>query len=104
LVLGGVGVVSLGVGSYFGLRAISKNDEAKQFCKDGGSTCQDPRGESLTNSAESFAHLANGFVIGGGVLAATGVIVYLTAPSADSARVGVVTDGHGSRLTVRGAF
>ena len=59
---------------------------------------------TLTEEANDAATLANVFVIGGAVLAAGGVVLYLTAPKDDAPSVGVMTDGRGARLTVGGAF
>ncbi|HYP86947.1 MAG TPA: hypothetical protein VEQ59_02315 [Polyangiaceae bacterium] len=77
IVLGGVGLVGVGVGSYFGIRAISKNSDAEQHCPR-GALCDDQAGEELTNKAQSAARASNiAFAIGGG-LVAVGAVVYLT--------------------------
>ncbi len=78
LALGGVGLAGVAVGSVAGLIAISKNDEALTHCD--GTLC-DARGLSLTTSARSSAAISTiGFGVGGAALA-TGVVLYLTAPS-----------------------
>jgi hypothetical protein len=102
LVAGGAGVVALGVGAFFGARAMSKNDDAKEHCK--GSQCRDREGIELTDDAQSAATLANVFVIGGAALAATGVVLYLTAPTEEAPAAALSTDGRGVRLTVGGVF
>lgn len=105
LLIGGVGVVALGVGGFFGLRAISKNDDAKKHCPRGGGTiCDDPAGESLAGEAQDAARLANVFVIGGAIAAAGGAVLFFAAPSDTSKRVGLSADGHGAQVTMRGAF
>ncbi len=84
LVVGAIGVVGLGVGTVFGLRAISKNDEAKEVCPR-GNVCDEERGVDLTDDAKSAALVSN---IGIGVGAAAlvgGVVLYLTAPSSQTA-------------------
>jgi serine/threonine-protein kinase len=53
---GGVGVVAVGVGSYFGLRAIGKNRDAEKHCK--GSLC-DPDGLALNEQANRAATVSN---------------------------------------------
>ncbi|HVU03467.1 MAG TPA: hypothetical protein VHE30_17025 [Polyangiaceae bacterium] len=102
LVVGGLGVVTLGVGGYFGLRAISKNQDAKTHCD--GTVCRDPEGESLSDSANRAARLANVFVIGGGILAVGGVALYLTAPSDRKPSVSVTSNGREARVVLGGSF
>lgn len=110
LVVGGAGLVALGVGTFFGVHAISKNDGAKDYCPGGGAVCNDPKGTSLTDDAQSAARLANVFVIGGALLAASGTVLFFTAPSRkpgspDTAkRVGFAADARGARVTLGGAF
>jgi hypothetical protein len=55
-VLGGVGLVSIGVGSYFGLHAKSQADDADRFCR--GSVCTE-EGLSGHEDARSSAFIAN---------------------------------------------
>lgn len=80
LVVGGVGIVGIGVGSFFGLRAKSKNDDSKAHCPNDPNVC-DAVGTELRNDAKSAAGLSTAFMIGGGALLATGIVVFLTAPS-----------------------
>lgn len=105
-VLGGVGVVGIGVGSFFGLRAISKNSDAEDFCP-GGSTCNDPRGETLTDEAKDAALVSNiAFGIGGAALAA-GLVLVLTAPDGQPQSALVVSPtahGRGGSVGLSGAF
>jgi serine/threonine-protein kinase len=102
LIVGGAGVVALGVGGVFGLRAISKWDEANQHSD--GSHWTDPMGHSLAEDANSAAQLANGFAIGGAVLLAGGAVLFFTAPSDHGSRVGFATDGRGVRVTLGGSL
>jgi hypothetical protein len=51
-IAGGAGVLLLGVGSYFGLRAISKNDASKEHCV--GTACN-PEGGELRDDAKQAA-------------------------------------------------
>lgn len=77
--LGGAGVVGIAVGSYFGLRAISKNDEAKDHCP-AANRCDQP-GVDLTDQASEAATISNiAFGVGLAALAG-GVVFFLTAPS-----------------------
>jgi serine/threonine-protein kinase len=102
-VIGGVGVAALVIGSYFGIRAIVKNNDAKDNCpKD---VCNQQSGVDDTESAKSAARLSNIFMVGGAVLAAAGVVVYLIAPREEEhVTMSVSADARGSRLTVGGAF
>lgn len=80
LVLGGAGVVGLGLGAFFGLQASNKWSDAKSKCADYPYGCS-PEGTSLRSSASSTANLSTVAFIAGGALLATGVVLYLTAPS-----------------------
>jgi serine/threonine-protein kinase len=89
LVVAGVGVVGLGVGSFFGVRAISRNSDAENHCPK-GTLCQDDAGVSLTNQALKDARTSNIFFVAGGVLAATGVVLFLTGGSSRQEHVALV--------------
>jgi serine/threonine-protein kinase len=79
VVLGAAGVVGVGVGTFFGLRAFSKNGEAEDLCP--GMVCKEARGLTLTDEANNAATAAN-IAFGVGLVAlAGGVVLYLTAPS-----------------------
>ncbi len=87
VVLGGVGLVGIGVGSYFGLRAISSAGDARDLCP--GGVCREQRGETKMDDARDFARVSNlTFGLGAGFLAA-GAVVYLLMPSAETT-VGLV--------------
>jgi serine/threonine-protein kinase len=77
-VTGALGIVSLGVGTYFGVKAISKNNDAKDHCP-GGNTCNDPQGESLTNDAQKAATISNITIGVGAAFVVAGVVLYLTS-------------------------
>ena len=80
IVLGGLGVVALGVGTYFGVHAIGKWNDANASCP--GSTCANPAGVSSASDAKSAALVADFTIIGGAVAVAAGVVLYvLGAPS-----------------------
>lgn len=110
LVVSGVGVVGLGLGTFFGLRAKSKNDSSKDHCPLDPNVC-DQTGVDLRNEAKGAATMSTAFMIGGGVLLAGGVVLYLTAPSsrgkevsASALRVGADVGPLAGRVTVGGAF
>lgn len=82
LVVGGVGIIGVGLGGYFGLRAFGKNSDAKEIC--GGAVCRDRRGVTLTDEARDAAVLSN-VLFGAGLAAvAGGAVVYLTAPTRET--------------------
>jgi hypothetical protein len=77
IVVGGVGLISVGLGSYFGIRAIAKNSDAEQHCPR-GALCDDQLGVDLTSKAKDSAAASNlAFAVGGGLLA-LGAVVYFT--------------------------
>lgn len=85
LVLVGVGVVGLGVGTVFGLSAKSKYNDAFDSGSCDRSTKQcDGAGQSAIDDARSKATLSTILFAAGGVLAVGGAIVFLTAPSTHS--------------------
>jgi serine/threonine-protein kinase len=88
LVIAGAGVVSLGIGTVFGVNAISKNDDAKKFCPR-GSQCDDPRGESLSKDANSAAVVANITVGIGAAALVGGGLLYFLSPSRKTSAAGV---------------
>jgi hypothetical protein len=81
LIAGGAGVVALGVGGVFALRAIGKNDESKDACD--GNLCQ-PSGYEARSDARSAGNVATAASIVGIALAATGATLWFVgAPPAD---------------------
>ncbi|HEY3255597.1 MAG TPA: hypothetical protein VGJ91_16680 [Polyangiaceae bacterium] len=77
-VTGALGVVGLGLGTYFGVKAISKNNDAKDHCP-AGNVCNDPAGETLTNDAQHAAVAANITIGVGAALVVAGVVLYVTS-------------------------
>ncbi|RYZ02195.1 MAG: hypothetical protein EOO73_32775 [Myxococcales bacterium] len=89
IVAGGVGIVGVGLGSYFGIRAISKNSDAEQHCPKEG-FCSNTTGVELTNQARDSAAASNvAFAVGAG-LVAVGAVLYLTGGRSESERLAVV--------------
>lgn len=85
-VSGALGIVGLGVGSYFGVRAISKNSDAESYCPR-GDQCDDQRGVDLTNQAKHAAVASNIAIGVGAAFVVAGVVLYLTSEPARSARL-----------------
>lgn len=78
--IGAVGLVALGVGTYFGLRAISQWNDANALCP--ATTCSDPNGVSLAHDAHGAAVAADIALAAGAALVVTGVVLYvLGAPA-----------------------
>jgi hypothetical protein len=86
IVVGAVGVGGLAVGGIFGTLASSSWKTAQRECPDHtgcSSQAMNDRSDAVTRATVSTV----GF-IAGGVLLASGVVLYLTAPKGDSPRVG----------------
>jgi hypothetical protein len=81
--LGLAGLASLGVGAYFGARAISKWNDSNVACP--GTRCTNPSGVTLANDAKSSARIADVTLAAGVVALAAGVVLYLAgAPAPDT--------------------
>jgi hypothetical protein len=101
--LAGVGVVGIGIGSFFGLRAIGKNDDAKAFCPR-DNQCDDSRGITLTDEASDAATVSN-VAFGLGIAAlAGGVVLYLTAPEPGSDSPAIAARFSPTGASLRGSF
>ncbi len=107
IVTGAVGVVGIGVGSYFGLAAMQKNHDAKDLCPANQCTTQD--GVTLTDDARSAATASNiGFGVGAALLVG-GAVLYFTAPAAHptgaaSLRLAPSVGPGGAGVSAWGAF
>jgi hypothetical protein len=100
LVTGGVGIVGVGFGTYFGLQSLSKHDQADTHCS--GSTCRDKAGVDLRGQARTAGNLSTvGFIVGGVGLAAAAVL-WFTAPSSSERPTDVGIGPGGVQL--RGRF
>jgi serine/threonine-protein kinase len=99
----GAGVVALGVGSFFGLRALDKRSDSNAQCASGACT---PAGGALLDEAKAAAWTSDVALGLGLVMAGAGTYLLVTsgAPrSPSSARLGVaptvIPGGAGSLLT-----
>lgn len=104
-VIGSVGIVGIGVGSYFGLRAFSKNSDADEFCNE-ENVCQ-KEGMDLSQEAENAALVSNiGFVVGGAALA-TGLVLFFTASDGEEKqtfRIAPTVAKNGGGVSIGGTF
>lgn len=81
LSLGGVGIVGIGLGTVFGVGAISKKGEAEDAgCDD--ETCPDAVAGGLRDDARTSGTISTIAFAVGAAAAATGVVLYFTAPKA----------------------
>jgi hypothetical protein len=84
IVVGGVGAISLGLGTYFGLTAFTKRDDAQALCRVGCTNKEHDRAEGLYDSGERFAHLSTASFGIGLVGVGLGAYFLLTAPNAST--------------------
>jgi hypothetical protein len=98
VVAAGVGLVGVGLGTFFGLGANSKWSDAQSHCSN--AEC-DAEGVSLASDAKSAGNMSTVFFVAGGVLLAGGAVLYFTAPSSPKPiAAGLSPMG----VTLRGAF
>jgi hypothetical protein len=96
LVVGGVGVVGIGVGSAFGLMAKSTYDKSDPHCN--GDHC-DSSGHDFRESALGKATVSDvAFGVGGAALIG-GAVLFLTAPK-QSAQTAIITPIVGPNLAL----
>jgi hypothetical protein len=84
LALGGVGAVTLVAGLVVGGVAIAQSGAASAHCYQGTTAC-DAKGVEMDQAAKTSATIATvGFAVGAGLLAAGGLIWFISpAPAAD---------------------
>jgi hypothetical protein len=95
IAVAGIGVAGLVVGGVFGIRTIDLKNQRSQYC-DGNNMCTDPQGVTLDHDARTSATISTISMIAGGVVAAGGLVLVLTAPRAPTS----VTVGAGMRADV----
>jgi serine/threonine-protein kinase len=81
--VGGAGIVALGVGTFFGLRAMSLNEQSRASGHCDATGCDDT-GLPLNHQALTAARIATGLFIAGGALVAGGVTLYFAGGSGAS--------------------
>jgi serine/threonine-protein kinase len=100
LAAGGVGVAGIAVGTVFGFKAMSKQNDAEATCA--GTRCTTTAGADAGNDAHTAGTISTiGMVVGVAGLAG-GAVLWFTAPSpaTGGTRVGVGPSG----VTWRGSF
>jgi hypothetical protein len=105
LVAAGAGIVTLGVGTYFGIEAKSKNDQSNNSgCN--GDSCTGTAAQTRRD-AISAGNTSTVLFVAGGVLAAGGIVLWLVAPSSEGSSGVSVTPvalGAGGGLTLAGRW
>jgi hypothetical protein len=84
LVTAGLGIVGLGVGSFFGLQAMGKKSDAGCTAD---KLCPDEPAANTFRDAASAGNLSTIFFVAGGVLAAGGLTMWLVAPKPEAPTV-----------------
>ena len=84
-VVGGIGVAGLAVGAVTGLIAMGKNNDSKQACPNDGA-CGSSDAVDAADGARQFGTVSTIAFVAGGVGAALGIVLVLTAPSSSSER------------------
>jgi serine/threonine-protein kinase len=82
IAVGGLGLVGVGVGGFFGLSAQSSLSEAKGLCNE-NDYCT-PRGDTLRSSAKSKALVATVATGVGAAALVTAAVLWFTAPKAEA--------------------
>lgn len=82
-VLGGAGILGLGLGTFFGLKASSTYKDAESHCPSGPSSCTQ---DGITGGEDAHTQAAISTVsfVAGGLLLGGALVLYFTAPSSPS--------------------
>ncbi|HEX9294675.1 MAG TPA: hypothetical protein VF881_02540, partial [Polyangiaceae bacterium] len=88
LVSGGLGLVAVGAGAYFGLDAIQKNKRSNELhCV--GEVCPSGEATQVRNEAVSAGNIATATFIAGGTLLAAGAVLYFVGASDAPSRTAI---------------
>jgi hypothetical protein len=104
-----VGLVGMGLATYFSVHAVSKKNASKQYCSFDPNSCTQ-QGVDLRNQARASGDLATVSVSVGGAVLGLGLILLLTAPSSapeappQHARLGFQVGPQGGGVVVHGGF
>lgn len=82
IVTGAVGISGIAVGAFYGFRAMSHGDDARRLCGGNLDACTGDQvaAQKALDAGRDAARISNVGFIAGGVLAAAGVVLYVTAP------------------------
>ena len=100
-VVGGVGLVGLGLGTFLGLHAKATYDDASSLahCKAGPSSC-DAIGVAKGEDAHAQGNVATAAFIAGGALVVGGIFLAITAPKAGGVSVRPTAGAGGAGLRI----
>jgi hypothetical protein len=97
VVSGAAGLLGAGAGIFFALRASGLKSDAEPHCRD--HVC-DVDGVRFTGQAGTAADVSTIAFIAGGALLATGIVLWVVAPSPNRAAVGLRPNGSGAALSI----
>ncbi len=89
IVVGAVGIVGVGLGTVFALSAKSKYNDSLANCSTSSPNECMQTGVDQRNSARTSGNIASVAFAVGGVALATGIVLWLTAPSSHGSEQGV---------------
>ncbi len=103
--LGGLGLVGIGIGTYYGLSAIHDNSQSKNDCPTNPNLCTDT-GVSLRNDALSKGRISSVAFVAGGAALAAGAVLYLAVPGSRTVPVTVQSSfaPRNAQLSIGGNF
>jgi hypothetical protein len=102
VVAGGVGVAGVVTGAIFGLRSMSKHDDAEEYCDSG--RCTDRRGVDLSDQALTAGNVSTiAFAVGAAGLAGGAVLWFTGETNRESATAPTIGVGL-SGVSVAGRF
>lgn len=104
-VAAGLGVAGVVVGSIFGLSARSKRDDAREICRaNDPKQCHNEAGLDVWRDASTAGTISTiGFIVGPALIA-TGVVLWVIAPSTPVLTGSVDPNGRGGTIGLRGVF
>lgn len=100
IAIGAVGIVGIGVGTFFGLSASSSWSDAKETCSDQPKGCT-PDGVKKQESASTKATVSTIAFIAGGAALAVGTVLWFTAGSGNKQTAIGIGPG---MIAARGSF
>jgi hypothetical protein len=100
---GAVGVIGVGIGTYFGILTKSKLDDSNSDGNCVGNHCNST-GTSLRNDAFTAGTISTVAFVVGAVGLAGGAVLWFTAPSPSAPRVGAAMGPAGGTVVVGGAW
>jgi hypothetical protein len=101
LVVAGIGVTGLAIGTLFGFQAMSKRDDATRVCPN---QCASQDGVNLWHDAKTAGNVSTAAFVIGGVALAGGAALWFTAPRSSTQMASLqVALGPGA-VQVKGTF